>query len=72
MGRRVVCTIKFFYDADTYIYWDEDEDAPEDSVILGRCREMMLEDITNAFDPLDESFIDAQFVNEQTLAVELL
>lgn len=59
--KRVECTIKFFYDPETYLY--DENIIPSDEEIFRRCREMMLEDITdqtNAFpiDAISTEFVD--------------
>lgn len=58
--KRVVCTVKFHYDPDSYLFeWDEGNVPDEE--IFRRCKEMMLEDINEGgFDTID--FIEAEFV----------
>lgn len=57
---RVVCTLKFYYDPETYLYeWDEKN--PTDEEIFKRCREMMVDDL-NEGGFIEDDFIIAEYV----------
>jgi hypothetical protein len=60
--RAVACTIVFTYDSDTYLWDDEDDNPPSQEEIFRRCREMMMEDLTNFQNPFPADAIDARFV----------
>jgi|OpeIllAssembly_1097287.scaffolds.fasta_scaffold665900_2 hypothetical protein len=64
--KKVKCSITFYYDPETYLYdWgDEDEhNLPSEDTIFARCKEMMLEDVTDFQNPLTIDAIDAEFVD---------
>jgi hypothetical protein len=58
--KRVTCTLKIFYDPETYIYEWEDN-IPTDEEIISRCKEMMLEDIRDTSNDLSLNSIVAEF-----------
>jgi hypothetical protein len=59
----VKCSITYYYNKDTF-YWEEedDENPPSDEEILERCKEYMLEDVTDLQNPVDICSIEAEFV----------
>jgi hypothetical protein len=67
----VRCSITFYFSKDTYIT-DWDEFTPSDDIILKRCKEYMIEDITSLDDPIQLRDIVAEFVDPPTSIITML
>jgi hypothetical protein len=59
--KPVKCKIEFFYDPVTYLY-DWENTRPSEEEIFRRCKEMMIEDLTDYSNPIDSGIIQAEFI----------
>jgi len=59
----VKCSITYYYNKDTFWWGEEDEDnPPSDEDVLERCREYMIEDVTDLQNPISIDAVVAEFV----------
>jgi hypothetical protein len=62
----VKCSITLYYNKDTFWWGEEDEDnPPSDEEVFKRCREYMIEDVTDLQNPFSMDVVVAEFVESQ-------